>query len=221
MQVQGTVGPQSAQSLSSGTPGNLRLGQMNDLIVSELHGKWYESAYRGNLYSVGMTATALSANTITLTNATTPIVGLWNPSTSTVNCVIAKAKLQTCAFSGSPVAPGAYVWATSTGNSAITTGIVPMNRKTLALAGSQAKGFNISTALSGLSNNLVIQFAAAFGAMVSAQNLMAAPAFSSDGTEEFDGSLIVPPGGVLALLNTVSTTTVSVASALLWEEVPI
>jgi hypothetical protein len=45
--------------------------------------------------------------------------------------------------------------------------------------------------------------------------------FSGDAVEEFDGSMIIPPGGVLALLNTVSTTTISVASMLLWEEVPL
>jgi hypothetical protein len=39
--------------------------------------------------------------------------------------------------------------------------------------------------------------------------------------QEFDGSLIVPPGGVLALLNTVSTANLSVASRLMWEEVTV
>ena len=37
----------------------------------------------------------------------------------------------------------------------------------------------------------------------------------------FEGSLIVPPGGVLALLNTVSSVTHSVTARLLWEEVPV
>ena len=221
MQIQGTVGPQSAQSLGAGTPGNLRLGQMNDVIVSELHGKWYESVYRGNMYSVGMTVTALSAGTITLTAATTPIIGIWNPSTSTVNCILAKAKLQIATASTSAVVPGGWMWASSTGNTAITTGLTPLNRKTLAQAGSQAKGFNISTALTGLTNNLVLQFAAGFGTLVTAQGSTATPIFSGDCIEEFDGSVIVGPGSCFCLLNTNSTTTISVASMLLWEEVPI
>jgi hypothetical protein len=41
------------------------------------------------------------------------------------------------------------------------------------------------------------------------------------GTENFDGSIFVPPGGVLALLNTVSSTVFSVAGRLTWEEVPV
>jgi hypothetical protein len=221
MFLQGTVGPQSAQSLGPGVAGNFRIGQLNDLIVSELHGKWYETAYRGNLYSVGMTSTALSANTITLTATTTPIIGVWNPLTSTVNIVLSKAKCVITVAGNSAVAPGAFMWATSINNGAISTGLTPLNRKTLAQAGSQAKGFNISTALTGLTNNLVIQHAAAFGTLVAAQGASASPIISGDALEEFDGGLIVPPGGVLALLNTTSTTTVSVSSMLMWEEVPI
>lgn len=220
MLIQGQVGA-PAQSYNTGANPTFRQGQLGDLIVSELHGKWYETAYRGNLYSVGMTSTALSANTITLTATTTPIIGIWNPATSLVNLVIAKAKCVITAAGNSAVAPGAFVWATSVGNAAISTGLNPLNRKTLAAAGSQAKGFTIATPLTGITNNLVIQGAAAFGTLVAAQGATATPFISGDGVEEFDGALIIPPGGVLALLNTVSTTTVSVASMLTWEEVPL
>jgi hypothetical protein len=68
---------------------------------------------------------------------------------------------------------------------------------------------------------LTIQHSAAFGTLVAAQGATASPFISGDGVEEFDGAIIIPPGGVLALLNTVSTITVNVASMLLWEEVPI
>lgn len=220
MLTQGQVGA-PAQSLSPGANPNIRQGQLADLIVSELHGRYYEQAYRGNLYSVGMTSTALSANTISLTATTTPIIGVWNPLTSNVNLVLLKAKCIITAAGNSAVAPGAFMWATSVGNSSITTGLNPLNRKTLAAAGSQAKGFNISTALTGLTNPLVLQHAAAFGTLVAAQGATASPIISGDGIEEFDGALIVPPGGVLALLNTVSTTTISVSSLLMWEEVPL
>ena len=221
MILQGSVGPQSAQSIGPGINASVRLGQTGDMVVTELHGKWYEQAYRGNLYSIGMTVTALSANTITLTATTTPIIGLWNPLTSTVNCVLSKAKLQLAVAGNSAVAPGGFVWATSTNNGVISTGLTPLSRKTLAAAGSQAKGYNITTALTGITNNLVIQHAAGFGTLVMAQGATGTPIISGDCIEEFDGSLIVPPGGCIALLNTVSTTTISVASMLMWEEVPL
>ena len=221
MTLTGVVGPQTMGSLGTGVPGAVRLGQLNDLVVTELHGKWYENNYRGNLYCGGMSVTALSANTITLVAATTPIIGVWNPTTSTANLVIAKAKLQIAVANANAVAPGGFVWATSTGNSALTLGLTPLNRKSLVAAGSQAKYFNISTALTGLTNNLVIQMAAGFGTLIAAQGATATPIISGDTVEEFDGGLIVPPGGLLCLLNTVSTTTVSVASMIMWEEVPL
>jgi hypothetical protein len=221
MFMQGIVGPQSASSLGSGTPANLRAGQLNDLIVSELHGKWYESTYRGNVYSIGMSVTALSANTITTSATTTPIIGVWNPSTSTVNLVLAKAKLQLAVTAASAVAPGGFVWATSIGNTSLTLGLNPLNRKTLTNVGSQAKGFNITTALTGLTNALTIQQPAGFGTLCAAQGATVTPIISGDCIEEFDGGMIIPPGGLICLLNTISTTTVSVASMLMWEEVPV
>lgn len=220
MQLQGLVGPQSPAFANGASP-TIRQGAQGDVIVSELHGRYYEATYRGGVFAVGMTSTALSANTISLAATATPIVGVWNPLTSGVNLVIMKAKCLITAAGANAVAPGAFVWATSVGNGAITTGLNPMNRKTLTAVGSQAKGFNITTALTGMTNPLVVHAAAAFGTLVANQGATATPFVSGDGVEEFDGAFIVPPGGVLALLNTVSTTTVSVASSLMWEEVPV
>jgi hypothetical protein len=221
MQLQTQVGQPNQFSMAPGVTPNLRSGQWADLIVTELQGRFYENTYRGNNYSIGMTVTALSANTITLTATTTPIVGVWNPTTSPINLVILQASLQIAVAGNSAVAPGGFVWATSINNSVITTGLTPMNRKTLAAAGSYAKGFTIATALTGLTNNLVILEAADFGSLVVAQGATGTPLISPPMVQNFDGSLIVPPGGVLALLNTASTTTISVASRIMWAEVSL
>ena len=39
--------------------------------------------------------------------------------------------------------------------------------------------------------------------------------------ESLDGSLIVPPGGVIALLGNISTTTMNFNSSILWSESPV
>jgi len=216
-------------SFSDGATINARSGRLGDTIVSELHGRFYEQNYRGNLYSIGSSITALSANTITLTASTTPILGVWNPNTSTVNLVMLQ-----CALGVGPNAIGAttfggpFVWASSTGNTAISTGSAPFNRKTMASSGSQAKAFPGGTALTGLTNNLVIFDGADLPYMaglatgtVTAGTTDPSQFKGFQGVQNFDGSLIVPPGGVLALLNVTSTTSVSVAGRLLWEEVPV
>jgi len=97
----------------------------------------------------------------------------------------------------------------------------------LASAGSQAKAFNGGVALTGLTNSLVIFEGSDFTSPTGqTYGTITAPTTgttltSFGGVENFDGNLIVPPGGVLALLNTTSTTTMSVTSRLMWEEVPV
>ena len=51
MQIQGQVGA-PVTSYGVGTLPNLRAGQQADLIVSQLHGKNYETNYRYNMYSL-------------------------------------------------------------------------------------------------------------------------------------------------------------------------
>lgn len=217
--AQGLTGKAVGASVGAGS------GEFSELLVTELQPRFYEWAYRGNLFSAGSSTTALSANTITLVAATTPIVGVYNPSTSTANVVILQAAIT--AFINTlttPVGAGAFVWASSVGNTAVSTGVAGFNRKTLTSSGGQAKVFNGGVALTGLTNNLVIFEAADFTSPTGqTYGTITAPTTgttlgSVGGVENFDGSLLVPPGGVLALLNTTSTTTMSVASRLLFIE---
>jgi hypothetical protein len=220
-----TVGP--IASASPAAVVDQRAGQLGDTIVSELHGGFYEQVYRGNVFSTGHTAVAaLSANTITLTATTTPILGVYNPLSSTVNVVMLQAALRVVANNlTSGAGPGMLVWASSISNASISTGLTPINRKTLAASGSQARGFAGATALTGLTNNLVIFEGAGEFEMPSGltYTTLASTSLlpSYGGVQTFDGSIIVPPGGVLALLNTTSSTVFSAVGRLLWEEVPL
>lgn len=221
--AQNIVGQPSAAGNNAIT--NARAGQLGDSIVSELHGRFYETTYRNNTYFTGSTLTALTANTITLTSTTTPILGVWNPATNTNNLVILQANL-TCVANNltSGAGPGVFVWAVSLGNGAISTGLVPYNARTLLQSGSNARAFAGATALTGLTNNLVIVAAANLPAPSGlTYTTLASTALlpSYTGREDLDGSLIIPPGGVLALLNTTSSTTFSCAGRLIWEEVPV
>jgi len=223
MILQTSVGPQGSKIANNANPA-FRAGNQGDGTVSELHGRFYEQNYQGNLFSNGSTLTALTANTISLTSSTTPILGVWNPASSTVNLVILQAAIELVANNlTSGAGPGAFVWASSLSNAVITTGTAPFNRKTLAQNGSQAKGMSF-VALTGLTNNLVIFEGADFASpsgltYTTLASTAIMPGFAA--VENFDGNLIVPPGGVLALLNTTSCTTFSVAGRMLWEEVPV
>jgi hypothetical protein len=226
VEVTGQVGP------AVGTDGAdlpLRLGKSAEQVFQELHGRFFEQNYRGNLFSAGMGMTSISNATYTtgtLGNTVTAIAGVWNPSTSQVNLVILQAILAVSQTALQATGPGGFVWAYSTGNTAITAGAAPLNRKTAALSGSSAKDLT-NTAPTGLTNNLVVRHGSALGggsaigtaflATQAGAQTVQAPA----NVENLDGSIIVAPGVFLALLATITPVGHSAASALLWEEVPL
>lgn len=227
MLINGTVGPQIASDGTS-PPTGIRQGRQGDMIVSELHGRLYEQNFRGNLYSGGMTLTAINAvtnTTATLGATAVPIIGVWNPLTSAVNLVLIQAKLNVALTALQNTGVGAFMWCTSTGNGGITTGNTPLNRKTLLAAGSYAKDL-CGVALTGLTNNLVVRNAAPLngGNLYNIASLGTAAGWQTTASpqiENIDGAWIVPPGGVLALLAVTTPVAHSAASGVLWEEVAI
>ena len=227
-QAQGQVGPQNNADGASPLQG-FRQGKQGDMVASELHGRYYEQNYRGNVFSGGLPLTAINAatfTTATLGNTSTPILGVWNPITSGVNAVLIAAKLSIAltALQNTGCAP--FVWAVSVGNTApMTNGLVPWKRNTLQQAGSALKNL-AGVALAGLINNLVVMGASAVGGGngYNIASLGTAAGFSTmnaSAVEFLDGLIIVPPGGVLALLATTTPVAHSAAGSLIWEEVPV
>jgi hypothetical protein len=226
VEITGQVGPAVVQD---GADVPVRLGRGAEQVFTELHGRFYEQTFRGNVFSDGMAATSISAATFTTATVgatATPITGVWNPSTSTVNLVILQAILSVSQTALQATGPGAFAWMTSVGNGALTLGSTPLNRKTLVAAGSFAKGLS-GIALTGLTTNLAVRFASALGggsaigtaflATQAGAQTVQAPA----NVENIDGSIIVPPGGILALMCSITPVGHSAASGLVWEEVPI
>jgi len=234
MLIQGQVGAPAGSNQPGATPA-IRQGQLGDMIVTELHGRFYEQAYRGNLFRTSTTTvvTAVAnhgtANggsaTLATAAAATPMLGVYNPQSSGVNVVITQAQLSATYTTITTPAPfGSLVWYASVGNANISTGLTPWNSKTLTQAGSQVKGYAGGTALTGLSN---VPTAFEVSDFLSGGNVaygtIANTAIASPLTavQSFDGQLIVPPGGVLALYNTGGTTSFAFTGRLLWEEVPV
>ncbi len=229
----GQVGP---QVLADGVIATARQGKTGELIVQELHGRFFEQTYRGNFYRIGTTTIVAGASTMgtatglsaTLATAATgvPMLGIWNPLTSAVYAVLTQAAIQAYANTvTTPASFGGLVWCVSPGNSAISTGLVPFNSKTLAQQGSAVKGFAGATALTGLSivptaiENSDFQSGGQSIAYGTIGNTAIVPTMVQ--VQNFDGQLFVPPGCVLALYNTSASTSFSFTGRLLWEEVPV
>jgi hypothetical protein len=202
-----------------------RGGNLGDTIVSELHGRFYEQTMRGNLYTFGLSNTALAAaNAIAtgLTASAQPIIAIYNPLGNGYNAVILQAIVVVTTVANTAVSPGGFQWVYSSNNAAISTGSSPINLKTLAAAGSNMKAFACATALTGLSNNLAFLRASAISSAVNAAGPgTAIPQAQGVCVDNVDGGLLVPPGCVVGLMNQLSTTTLSVSVGIVWEEVPL
>lgn len=189
------------------------------------NGKLYEQTVGGKLFCFGCVSTALNANNATATavDATAkPVIGLYNPKDSGKNLVVLKTCINETSIAASTVLPGAFVWLYKDAQT-ITTGSTPIPRMLGGAAqASVAKAFAVGTALTGLSGNLVNTAVPATVASVNtAQPGTATSMFGAPWLEDHDGSWIVPPGSVLCIMNTVSTTTVSVASFIQWAELDV
>src|ERR1700752_4753294 len=213
----------------TGTPSPFTANITGAQRVADAAARFTDAALGGRLFSGGMTLTSISNATFstgTLGATATPIVGVWNPNNSGKNLVILQVRIAPVNTALQTTGAGALMWASSIGNGSISTGNAPFNRGTGVASGSVAKDMS-GVALTGLTNNLVVRDALAGGSGVisNLSTLKTAaglfpPMVAS--LENVDGGIIVPPGGILAVLCTTNPpVAISAASSILWEELPI
>lgn len=227
--------PQFAQK--AGAPAAVPTGWSTELLLSEILPRFSHLTQAGVVYSTGMQLTSINAATFTAatglsatlgTAATaTPIVGIWNPlANANVNCHVLFADLQAVITALAQTGIGGLVWAVFQGQNAISVAgqAVPVNRKTLTASGSNVKGLS-GLALTGLSSiGLLLQASAlSGGALLNVTNTQTPAGFATaatPGVEQFDGSVIVPPGGILALFCGSTPVAHSAAASITWAELP-
>jgi hypothetical protein len=196
--------------------------------TSDAHGRFTDATLAGRVFMGGSTLVAINNATFTIatTGATaTPIIGLWNPLVSGKYLSVLQAQLATIMTALQATGPGGYVWTVSSGNGAISTGSTPVNAGTLQAAGSIAK-FYPGTALTGMTGALIPLRGSGLGggSSYNAALLGTAAGFQTQQitvTENIDGSITVPPGGVLALLATTTPVAHSCVPGIVWEEMPM
>jgi len=199
MQVTGYIGNQA--KVADGPGSVLRQGNLGELMVSELHGRYYEQAMRGNMYRVANQA----AVTTTAALATTWTgLAISNPAGSGVNAVINLFTVAQFAV-GAAAAVGIM-----TGSGAAAGSLVPKNAIVSGTTGkvTASAGATISTPVLDMVVGQVGSLATTGYGLT--------PGLVVD----LGGSIIIPPGFFAASFTSIVTT-----SALLfgfqWEEVPI
>lgn len=191
------------QNNPDGQPIVLRSGKQGELMVSELHGRHYEQAYRGNLFSVqtqgtGVTTTAALATTFTG-------LALGNPAGSGVNLVLHD-------FTAAQFAVGAAATIGIMGGAgSITASLTPQSRN----IGSGIVSKATATAGQAISTPVLIVTMGSVGSLATT-GYGIQPGIIFD----FDGSIIVPPGSFVASYTAIVTTS-ALQFSFMWEETPI
>lgn len=193
---------------------NSRAGQLGDAIVSELHGRYYETNYRGNVFLLSV-STAAAVTAYTGAAGGTPMIGVFNPVGSGKNLVILKASFANVvsASAAGTVTFGLYFGTTATITQATTT--TPWSMVTQQQSGSIATGFRNVALTSGSAASNVIALGSYYWATA------AGAALVSGGPVDLEGALIIPPGSYVALGGSAALTSATWIGSLQWEEVPV
>ena len=212
--VKGAVGP---YRVASGVESPIRLGQDSETIVTELHGKYYESSLRGNVFHATMTAgvifpavAATAANVMTLAN----------PAGSGKNVSLISFDMVVTTINAT-VATGAYALNVNTNviAAAVTgTAIVPVP----ALIGSNSLPVAKPLSTSTIPAAPTIWWPFGYketGGVVTALPISGVSSFHID----FDGLGILSPGTCITpqIIGTVDTTNATVLCAFRWEEISL
>jgi hypothetical protein len=183
-------------------------------VTQDAHGRFYEAVYRGNVYTA---ATASAGYTIVATtdisplpaNTGVPIIGIFNPTVSTVNLVVMRTKLVT--ISGTPAGP--ISWNVIPAPCGITiAGTQGLNNKTFQVGGIGRVALN--TAITGSAAGIMFRSLGGPGPGAVAGTLMQVE-------EITDGDIIVAPGAFAGLAAFGTGTSQVVLASITWEEVAV
>lgn len=189
MLLQGQIGPSIG---SDGAFPNARQGKTGDVIVSELNGRYYEQTSRQNVFNVA--TQALVTTTVGLATTYTGLA-LSNPVGNTKNLAILKVTFALGVITAAANTFGVAAGYNGSTNVTHTTPVTPRS----SLFGTGAA----PTALADVSATLpTAPFYVAF--------LGCNPSATTNGGTlvlDFEGSLVIPPGGyVLTTTQAVVTT---------------
>lgn len=204
MLIQGQAG---TQTVPSGQVAPLRLGLAADLIMSELHGRYYEQTVRGKMFHVA--TQALVTTTVGLATTYTGLV-LSNPITSGVDLVLNKASMMQSVLQATQVE--GYALAVGFNNTTNVTHTTPVVAKSCRVG-------------SGLT---------AIGLADVSATLPTAPTYShfftntgtatanSTGPQvvDLEGSVVLVPGAYVCFVSPTQASVAGLWFGFQWEEVP-
>lgn len=198
MRIQGTVGPTLN---SDGAIQEIRLGRGGEVVMSELHGKYYLQAFRGNLFHATMSAGVIfPAPAATVANPMT----LYNPVGSGRNLVLTSFDMVVTVIPGTPLTGLYGLYVNSNTGAAAVTGTALASQSAVIGSSAAAVARPLTTTTLPVAPTLLWPFAMKVtGEVVTANPSPALPSFHID----FDGQVILAPGTSITPQQTVADTT--------------
>jgi hypothetical protein len=200
--------PGSTSKIADGVASSaMRIGNQNDLIVSELHGRYYEQTYRKNKFGGSI------VGQVTTVGVATAYTGLClsNPNGSNVNLVIDKVGVAFLVAFTAAASIGIMTGTSISANVTHTTPAVVRNKFIGAAAGSGL--LDSAATLSATPVLDIVLMAGLTGAITTSTS-------GADGVFDLEGTIILPPGSFAAIYTSTASGTASMSASFSWEEVP-
>lgn len=200
----------------STTPASGRQGKTGESIISQVHGKYYESASRGTVFNACDQAAGVATVTAI---STTSIFSLYNPQNSGKKLVINKVRLGY--FSGTLGAgPIYHCINTMAGGSAVaapTSGTLLTAYPTDAGVQSGAAAVGIARTGSTVTSPIVHSPICSVGAA-----LASTATFQNNCSDDLDGEIVIEPGNCYQIQSKCAAgSSPLITVGVSWEEIPI
>lgn len=200
-------GGRSSTAQANGQVVAQRMGNLADTIISELHGRYYETTYSGNMFSASIQSVA----TTTVGLATT-YTGLCisNPINSSVNLVLNKASIMQSVIQSVQVEAYAIaVGFNAATNVTHTAALTPISNKI---------GSGL-TALGKADTSATLPTAPTYHTFV--HNTGTATADGTGSVIDLEGSIILMPGAYALWVTPAQASVAGIWFSFSWEEVPV
>jgi hypothetical protein len=205
LQLQNLVGGQAASATGSQIA-SIRTGPNGELIVQNAHGDLYEAAVRGAVFSGSNTAAVTTSAAFATTHTG---LCLSNPIGSGKNIVLLRVKYGGVVAQAAAISLGVQTGYSAVTNVVHTTPAVPLSN----FVGSPA-GVGLIDAAATLPvapTRVILLDTILTGAITTG--------VIGGNQYDFNGSLVVPPGGFVATYTSAASTAASVVFGFTWEEV--
>lgn len=219
MYAQAVIFDPSSAASADGSTVTLNAGRANELLVSRLHGNYFQENYRGNLF---MSSTATAGVVVPIASTLTPTYSLWNPAGS------GKLMVPICALIGwtaTTAALGTLVWtATTNAGSGISTTapFVAFGTGTPVNCNLGSGKASVMRVANGGTTTLVAAatFYRSTGMSITATTAATSVAPGWTWRDDFDGTSVLPPSSAIHLM---ASTAIAITAqvTVIWEELPL